>query len=94
MKTQVTLAIQPLAVRPDIGARMLGTTIGFVEQLLKDAVIPYRMLGATRVIDVRDLAAYLESVPKETGKRLEPVSATAARHRAHRRATEPATVKP
>jgi hypothetical protein len=58
---------------------MIGATNGYVEQVLRDGLLPYRMIGGTRVIALEDLKAHFDSIPKETGKRREPVAATEAR---------------
>lgn len=73
---------------PQIGLRvpdaavMIGATPGYVEQQMRDGVLPYRMVGGTRVIALEDLKAHFDSIPKETGKRREPVAATEARRAA------------
>jgi len=60
-------------------ASMIGATNGYVEQAMRDGTLPYRMVGGTRVIALADLEAHFLSIPKESGKRREPVAATEAR---------------
>ena len=70
---------------PSIGLRvpeasaMIGATNGYIEQVMRDGILPYRMIGGTRVIALEDLKTHFESIPKESGKRREPVAATEAR---------------
>jgi len=61
---------------------MIGATPGYIEQQMRDGVLPYRMIGGTRVIAVEDLKNHFDSIPKETGKRREPIAATEARRAA------------
>jgi excisionase family DNA binding protein len=75
----VPLFLRPRALRPPAAADYLGTTPGNIEQLMRDGVLPFRVLGQVRVIAIEDLDAYLDSLPKQTGKLREPVAATLAR---------------
>jgi excisionase family DNA binding protein len=75
----VPLFLRPRALRPPAAADYLGTTPGNIEQLMRDGVLPFRVLGQVRVIAIEDLDAYLDSLPKQTGKLREPVKATEAR---------------
>ncbi len=68
-----------IGVRPPDAADLIGATPGYIEQQMRDGLLPYRMVGGTRVIAVEDLKAHFDSIPKETGKRREPVAATQAR---------------
>ena len=61
---------------------MIGATNGYIEQAMRNGDLPYRMIGGTRVIALEDLKAHFDSIPKETGKRREPVAATVARREA------------
>jgi hypothetical protein len=61
---------------------MIGATPGYIEQAMRDGTLPYRMVGGTRVVALEDLKAHFDSIPKETGKRREPVAATEARRTA------------
>jgi len=61
---------------------MIDATPGYIEQQMRDGLLPYRMVGGTRVIALEDLKAHFDSIPKETGKRREPVAATDARRAA------------
>jgi hypothetical protein len=58
---------------------MIGATNGYIEQAMRDGSLSYRMVGGTRVIALEDLKAHFESIPKETGKRREPIAATQSR---------------
>jgi len=48
----------------------------------RDGTIPYRLVGGVRVALIEDLDAYLDSLPKQTGKLREPIAATQARREA------------
>jgi hypothetical protein len=63
-------------------ALLIGATNGYIEQQMRDGTLAYRMVGGTRVIAVEDLKAHFDSIPKEIGKRREPVAATEARRAA------------
>jgi len=78
----VPLFLRPRALRPPAAADYLGTTPGNIEQLMRDGVLPFRVLGQVRVIAIEDLDAYLNSLPKQFGKLREPVAATLARREA------------
>jgi excisionase family DNA binding protein len=75
----IPLFLRPRALRPPAAADYLGTTPGQIEQLMRDGVLPFRVLGQVRVIAIEDLDAYLDSLPRQTGKLREPVAATEAR---------------
>jgi hypothetical protein len=77
--SSVQLFLRPRALRPPAAADYLGTTPGNIEQLMRDGVLPFRVLGQVRVIAIEDLDAYLDSLPRQTGKLREPVAATEAR---------------
>ena len=77
--TSVALLLRPRGLRPPAAAAYLGTTPGQIEELMRDGILPYRVLGNSRVVAVEDLDAYIDSIPKQTGKLREPVSATRAR---------------
>ena len=78
----IPLFLRPRALRPPAAADYLGTTPGNIEQLMRDGVLPFRVLGQVRVIAIEDLDQYLDSLPKQTGKLREPVAATEARRAA------------
>jgi hypothetical protein len=78
----IPLFLRPRALRPPAAADYLGTTPGNIEQLMRDGVLSFRVLGQVRVIAIEDLDAYLDSIPKQTGKLRHPVAATAARRAA------------
>jgi hypothetical protein len=78
----IPLFLRPRALRPPAAADYLGTTSGNIEQLMRDGILPFRVLGQVRVIAVEDLDQYLDSLPKQTGKLREPVAATAGRREA------------
>jgi excisionase family DNA binding protein len=80
--SSMRLFLRPRALRPPAAAEYLGTTPGNIEQLMRDGVLPFRVLGQVRVIAIEDLDAYLDSLPKQTGKLREPVAATEARRAA------------
>ena len=83
-----TSGTSPTVPCPQIGLRvpeasaMIGATNGYIEQAMRDGTLPYRMVGGTRVIALADLEAHFLSIPKESGKRREPIAATAARREA------------
>jgi hypothetical protein len=72
-------SLSPRGLRPPTAALYIGGTAGLIEQLWREGTIPYRLVGGVRVALIEDLDAYLDSLPKQTGKRREPVAATAAR---------------
>jgi excisionase family DNA binding protein len=80
-----TSGTSPTVPCPQIGLRvpeasaMIGATNGYIEQAMRDGSLSYRMVGGTRVIALEDLKAHFESIPKETGKRREPIAATQSR---------------
>ena len=78
----IPLFLRPRALRPPAAADYLGTTLGNIEQLMREGVLPFRVLGQVRVIAIEDLDQYLDSLPKQTGKLREPVAATEARRAA------------
>ena len=78
----VPLFLRPRALRPPAAADYLGTTPGNIEQVMRDGVLPFRVLGQVRVIAIEDLDAYLDSLPKQSGKLRGTVQATGARRTA------------
>ena len=64
----IAFALSPRVLRIPEAATWLATTPFFVEELLRDGVIPFRVVGKARVIEIADLNAYLESIPKQNGK--------------------------
>ncbi|SRR5216684_1042182 len=77
----IPLFLRPRALRPPDAARYIGGTAGLIEQLWRDGMLPYRLVGGVRVALVEDLDAYLDSLEKKTGKLSDrhPVAATQAR---------------
>jgi excisionase family DNA binding protein len=71
-----------IGLRVPDAAELIGATNGYIEQQMRDGSLPYRMVGGTRVIAVEDLKAHFDSIPKQSGKRREPIAATAARREA------------
>jgi len=76
------LSLRPRGLRPPTAAAYIGGTAGLIEQLWRDGTIPYRLVGGVRVALIEDLDAYLDSLPKQTGKLREPIAATQARREA------------
>jgi len=76
--------VWPRAMRPPLAALYIGGTSGLVEQLWRDGLLPFRLVGGVRVALIEDLDAYLNSLEKKTGKLSErhPVAATEARRAA------------
>jgi excisionase family DNA binding protein len=68
-----------IGLRVPDAAELIGATNGYIEQQMRDGTLPYRMVGGTRVIAVEDLKAHFFSIPKQSGKRREPIAATEAR---------------
>jgi hypothetical protein len=77
----VQLFLRPRALRPPAAAAYIGGSLGLIEQLWRDGLLPYRLVGGVRVALIEDLDAYLDSLEKKTGKLSDrhPVAATAAR---------------
>jgi hypothetical protein len=75
------LSLRPRALRPPEAAKYIAGTAGLIEQLWRDGLLPYVLVGGVRVALVEDLDAYLDSLEKKTGKLTErhPVAATEAR---------------
>jgi len=71
-------------MRPPLAALYIGGTSGLVEQLWRDELLPFRLVGGVRVALIEDLNAYLNSLEKKTGKLSErhPIAATEARRAA------------
>ena len=65
----ITFSISPRGMRPHVAAAYLGTTPSRIDEVMRDGMLPFRMLGDARVIAVADLNQYFDSLPKETGKR-------------------------
>jgi hypothetical protein len=63
-----TIAILPLAVRPDVAAEMCGCTPNFIESEMVAGRLKFKILGDTRVIPVEELKTWFESLPIQTGK--------------------------
>ena len=66
--TSVTLHLRQLGLRPPASAAYLGTTPFHIEELMRDGVLPFRIVGGARVIAIEDLDKYFESIPKQTGR--------------------------
>ena len=64
----IQLSLRPRGMRPNIAAHYLGCTPFHIEELMRDGILPFRILGGQRVIDVADLDQYFASVPKQTGR--------------------------
>ena len=58
----ITISISPPGMRPHLAAAYLGTTPSRIEELMRDGMLPFRMLGDARVIAVEDLNEYFDSV--------------------------------
>jgi hypothetical protein len=85
-KTQVSNTTAPLlpcawprAMRPPLAALYVGGTSGLIEQLWRDGLLPYRLVGGVRVVLREDLDKYLDRLEEKTGKLNEPRQATLAR---------------
>jgi excisionase family DNA binding protein len=63
----IAFALSPRVLRIPEAAAWLATTPFFVEELLRDGILPFRVVGKARVVEVSDLNAYLESIPKQSG---------------------------
>ena len=74
--------VWPRAMRPPLAALYVGGTAGLIEQLWRDGLLPYRLVGSVRVALREDLDEYLAGLEKQTGKLREPVAATLARREA------------
>jgi hypothetical protein len=46
----------------------LGTSPRQIEDLMREGVLPFRVLGKVRVVEIADLDRYIDSLPKQTGK--------------------------
>ncbi len=73
--------VWPRAMRPPLAALYIGGTSGLVEQLWRDGLLPFRLVGGVRVALIEDLDDYLNSLEKKSGKLSDrhPVAATEAR---------------
>jgi hypothetical protein len=75
----IVFSLSPRGLRPPAAALYIGGTAGLIEQLWRDGLLPYRLVGGVRVALIEDLDQYLDSLPRQTGKLREPVAATQAR---------------
>ena len=64
----IRITIVPRGLRPVAAALYLGVAAARIEDLMREGKLPFRMLGDTRVLDIRDLDAYFESIPTQTGR--------------------------
>lgn len=62
------LFLRPRALRPPEAAKYIAGTAGLIEQLWRDGLLPYRLVGGVRVALIEDLDAYLDGLEKKTGK--------------------------
>jgi hypothetical protein len=71
----------PRAMRPPLAALYIGGTEGLIEQLWRDGLLPFRLVGGVRVVLRGELDEYVSGLEKKTGKLSDrhPVAATAAR---------------
>jgi excisionase family DNA binding protein len=65
--TLVSPTIEPIAASPRLlripdAAHYLSCTYGWVETLIRERSVPSVILGKRRLIDIRDLDAYVERV--------------------------------
>ena len=67
-ESKIVISVRPRACRPPQAAAYLGCTPGLIEDLWRDGILPFRILGGQRVVDVEDLDKYFESLPKQTGR--------------------------
>src|ERR1700741_2733482 len=75
---------------PKIGLRvieaasLMGATPGYVERMMREGKLAYRIVGDERVVAPEDLKAHFESLPKQTGpsRVRDTAAATAARRAA------------
>jgi len=63
----VVAHVRPRALRPVAAAAYLGTTPFHIEELWRDGVLPFKIVGGARVVPVEDLDAYFDSLPKRAG---------------------------
>lgn len=54
--------------RSDYVHRPLRFELVRIEELMRDGVLPFRIVGGARVIAIEDLDKYFESIPKRNGK--------------------------
>ena len=66
-ESKIVISVRPRAFRPPQAALYLGCTANLIEDLWRDGILPFRILGGQRVVDVQDLDRYFESLPKQTG---------------------------
>jgi hypothetical protein len=74
--------VWPRAMRPPLASLYVGGTAGLIEQLWRDGLLPYRLVGGVRVALREDLDKYLDRLEEKTGKLREPIAATEARRAA------------
>jgi excisionase family DNA binding protein len=70
MSTTLVPTPEPIAAHPRLlrirdAARYLSCTYGWVETLVREKSVPSLILGKRRLIDIRDLDSYVESVKRE-----------------------------
>ncbi len=64
----ISLSLRPRGMRPNIAAQYLGCTPFHIEELMRGGILPFRILGGQRVIDVADLDKYFDSVSRQSGR--------------------------
>lgn len=63
----LTVTAPPISLRADDAARLLGATIRFVEDLMRDGVLPFVWFGKRKIVYYSDLVAWAQ---KERTKQL------------------------
>jgi hypothetical protein len=65
--TPTVVQVSPIGLRPPAAAARIGSTAFHVEELMRDGLLPYKIVGGQRVIPVSALDKYFESLPERTG---------------------------
>ena len=63
----LALVLRPRGLRPPAAAAYLGTTAFYVEQLMREGALPFRIVGGARVIAIEDLDKYFDSLAAQAG---------------------------
>jgi hypothetical protein len=63
----LSIQVPAIGLRPPAAAARVGAAASFIEQLMTDGVLPYRLVGGARVVAVEDIDAYFLNLPKKTG---------------------------
>src|SRR5216683_1404995 len=65
----VVVSLRPRGLRPPAAAAYLGCTPFAIEEAMRSGALRFRIVGGCRVVAIKDLDRYFESIQPQTGKR-------------------------